>query len=187
MRKLWSRFAGAVLAGLFVTACATPSLYAARGPASTSGYSEQRLDEAHWRVDFVGDETASAEVVERYLLYRAAELTLASGYDWFEPSAHAAWSETEVIVEAPRLPLASRSPDWRPKWRRRGLWGWSGWGPYPPSQRRQDDEGIQRSWSFERYAAREDIAMGRGPTPTGAFTAAPVIELLAPAIVRSQE
>ena len=47
------------------------------------GYSDQRLAPNRYRVRFHGNELTSRERVETYLLYRAAELTVANGYDWF--------------------------------------------------------------------------------------------------------
>ena len=42
------------------------------------------LDDTHFRVSFSGNDVTSREQVETYLLYRAAELTSAKGFDWFE-------------------------------------------------------------------------------------------------------
>jgi hypothetical protein len=40
------------------------------------GYSEERIAEDRYRVTFSGNRACSKQHVERYLLYRAAELTL---------------------------------------------------------------------------------------------------------------
>ena len=47
------------------------------------GYSEMQLDTASWMVMFDGDETLDRQVVERYALYRCAELTVEKGFDHF--------------------------------------------------------------------------------------------------------
>lgn len=71
-----------VLAGAFgLAACGTPTPYQ---PATDGhGYAEQSLEKDRYRVTFTGNSLTPRETVENYLLYRAAELTLARGYDYF--------------------------------------------------------------------------------------------------------
>ena len=72
-----------VLLGLLLAACAgkpTPYQQAQGG----YGYSEQRIEENRYRVSFAGNSATSRPTVEDYLLYRAAELTVQNGHDWFE-------------------------------------------------------------------------------------------------------
>jgi hypothetical protein len=47
------------------------------------GYSEQALEADRYRVTFSGNSATPRETVENYLLYRAAEVTVAHGYDHF--------------------------------------------------------------------------------------------------------
>ena len=42
------------------------------------------LDDTHLQVSFSGNDVTPRAQVETYLLYRAAELTTAKGFDWFE-------------------------------------------------------------------------------------------------------
>ena len=75
-----------VLLGLLLAACAgkpTPYQQAQGG----YGYSEQRIEENRYRVSFAGNSATSRQTVEDYLLYRAAELTVQNGHDWFEVAA----------------------------------------------------------------------------------------------------
>lgn len=69
----------AATAGL--TACATPTPYqpAVRGQAVSGGFSDTRIEANRFQVNFAGNSLTSRETVERYLLYRAAELTVAQG------------------------------------------------------------------------------------------------------------
>ncbi len=69
-----------------LSACETQTPYQplAKGSAVAGGFSDQRLDGDHFRVTFEGNSLTSRETVETYLLYRAAELTVAQGFDWFE-------------------------------------------------------------------------------------------------------
>jgi hypothetical protein len=49
----------------------------------TGGYSDFRLDETTYRVRFKGNNYTSRDQVERFLLYRCAEVTAQRGYDYF--------------------------------------------------------------------------------------------------------
>ncbi|MEM9429668.1 MAG: hypothetical protein AAGA32_09245 [Pseudomonadota bacterium] len=70
---------------LAVAACSTPTDYA---PASrTFGYKDAQLEEDRFRVSFAGNSQTPRDTVESYLLYRAAEVTLAAGKDWFAVNA----------------------------------------------------------------------------------------------------
>ena len=64
-----------------LASCGTATPYQ---PATDGqGYAEQALERDRYRVTFVGNSLTSRETVENYLLYRAAEVTLAKGYDHF--------------------------------------------------------------------------------------------------------
>ena len=69
--------------GLLLAACAgKPTPYQ---PAQGGfGYSEQQTEENRYRVSFAGNSATSRQTVEDYLLYRAAELTVQTGHDWFQ-------------------------------------------------------------------------------------------------------
>jgi hypothetical protein len=71
----------AIAAALAASACATETLY--QPLRHGEGYSDQRIESNRYTVRFAGNETTPRQTVENYLLYRAAELTLASGYDFF--------------------------------------------------------------------------------------------------------
>jgi hypothetical protein len=73
------------LAMATLAACTTATPYQAdiRGQRVSGGYSEQRIGEDRYRVNFSGNSLTSRDRVEGYLLYRAAELTVGDGYDWF--------------------------------------------------------------------------------------------------------
>lgn len=77
------RIAGVCLA-LALAACATqPTLYApAAGPGGV-GWSEYQIEPGRFRITFRGGPGAPIEQVSDYALLRAADLTLAQGYDWF--------------------------------------------------------------------------------------------------------
>lgn len=79
-------FLVAVSAAALMAGCASLAPYGPQTGASGQGYSEQRIENDRWRVTYrgVGDPGA----VSDYALLRAAELTLDSGYEWFEVTQH---------------------------------------------------------------------------------------------------
>ncbi len=81
--KTLARGAIALAATAALTACATQTPYSPRDQ-SGYGFSESRIESNRFRVAFSGNSLTDQETVETYLLFRAAELTLQSGYDWFE-------------------------------------------------------------------------------------------------------
>jgi hypothetical protein len=70
-----------VMLGLLLAACAAPTPY--QPAADGFGYSDQQLEENRYRVTFAGNSVTPRDVVQNYLLYRAAELTVQKGYDYF--------------------------------------------------------------------------------------------------------
>lgn len=77
----------AVALGLAMAGCAAPSppappVYGA-ARADGPGYADRRFEARRHRVSYRGDRRTDRETVEAYLLFRAAELTLAEGHDHF--------------------------------------------------------------------------------------------------------
>lgn len=75
--SLFAPFALLALAG-----CVTATPYQ---PAAGygDGYAEQKLEDNRYKVTFAGNSSTPRQTVENYLLYRAAEITLQNGYDYF--------------------------------------------------------------------------------------------------------
>jgi hypothetical protein len=70
-----------IFISLILAGCATQSAYkAARG--DSTGYKEIALAPNHYQVQFKM-RGQSRTAVQKYVLTRAAELTIAQGYDWF--------------------------------------------------------------------------------------------------------
>ena len=68
---------------LAVAACTTsPTPYQAA--SDDLGYRDQQLESNRYRVSFTGNPATPRDKVQDYALYRAAELTLASGNDYFK-------------------------------------------------------------------------------------------------------
>ena len=71
------------LAAVTLTACETPTVYGPAVSPSAVGYSESPIDHDRWRVTFTGGSGADEQRVGDLVLLRAADLTIAQGYDWF--------------------------------------------------------------------------------------------------------
>ncbi len=75
------RFALAVVVVLALGACAQPTPYQ---PARDGyGFTQQRIEDNRYRIVFTGNSLTPLQVVEDYMLYRAAEITLQANYDYF--------------------------------------------------------------------------------------------------------
>ncbi len=67
---------------ILLTGCVS-SLPPYRPFANGSGYQEHQIEKNRYAVSFVGNSSMTAESTENYLIYRAAELTSTTGYDYF--------------------------------------------------------------------------------------------------------
>jgi hypothetical protein len=183
------RLAGAAALALLVPGCAgKPTPYQPMSSTSriSGGYSETRLATDHFRVTFVGNSFTSRERVEASLLYRAAELTLQEGYQWFVIEDR----EVEHQVERDLRPDPLYRPwfydnygYWRPYWRYYGpRTGWRTWDPYFGDPFWADRVDIR---TIERFEVSAEIRMDRGAMPSGtrkAFDARDVIARIGPQI-----
>lgn len=168
LRTILAIAAAATLAG-----CATSTPY---GPASGDnpyGFSDQRIEDNRYRIVFRGNSSTTREAVETFLLYRAAELTVESGFDYFIVS--------EQDTEANKRYSASPNPAFFGRYYYGYgpyccafpyyAYGW-GWGsPYSGYEARE----------ITRYTAIAFITMHKGSKPADdpqAFDARSVIDNL---------
>jgi hypothetical protein len=97
MRK--SNFVVPCVLGLLLCACVTA--YQPQG--FTGGYTDRKINDIVWSIRYAGNGFTTAETVQTFWLYHAAELTLAQGYDGFqiysEPSLAPGRSATELPVD----------------------------------------------------------------------------------------
>lgn len=179
--------AAALVATVGLTACATATPYQpnVRGQAVSGGFSEVRLESDRFRVNFAGNSLTSRETVERYLLYRAAELTVDQGADWFSLVERQTDRKARTYVDPD--PHAGFGPYgyWRPYWRYYGpRWGWRAWDPWYGDPFWADRVDVR---TVERFEATAEIVLGHGPKPPNdprAFDAREVLANLGPTIVR---
>ena len=166
---------------LLLAGCASPTPYQ---PASgygfnRNGYSDQRIEDNRYMVSFAGNSLTSRETVERYLLFRSAELTVQQGYDYFILVDRNTDRKVRTYVNRPFGP--GPYGYWGPSWRFYGAWGWRRWDPFLGDPFFNDFD----VRTVDRYEAMAEIVMGEGPPPSGdvhAFDAHAVIANLGPTI-----
>jgi hypothetical protein len=167
--------AAALLAGVTTLgACTTGPTPYQPGAADSAdrGYAESRIENDRYRVSFKGNSMTDRETVENYLLYRAAELTLQTGYDVFTVVTRDTDKDSTVRRlggYGPRFSYMYFSP----------RWGWLGaWDPFWSTPSRYDE--------ITRYEAYAEIVMSKGPkgSDVNAFDARQVSQNLANTIRR---
>jgi len=139
------------------------------------GYAEQRIEEDRFRILFHGNESTPREQVENFLLYRAAELTLEKGFDYFLVIEH----DTDTS-------RTYTSTGFEPS-----LCGYYAFG-----HRRFPYYAYGYSWSYDvdvrerrQFEAHALVLLRRGVSPAGdpnAFDALDVVRNLQPLVRESQ-
>jgi hypothetical protein len=178
MKKMLLAAAAVAALGGALAACETATPYQPLQPnaAASGGYSDVKLEQDRWRVTFQGNSLTARDTVETYLLYRAAELTVGQGYDWFETVDRQTDKHTQTYVD---------DFGWRPYWRYYGYgFGWRSWDPWWGGPFWADDIDVR---TVEKYEASAEIIMGHGQKPADekhAFDAREVLKNLADHVVR---
>lgn len=155
-----------------LTACASgPTPYAPAGE-SRYGLTEQQVESDRFRISFSGNSLTDRDTVETYLLYRAAELTLDQGYDYFRLTQRDTESDTQLVGSSTYDRFGLRYRYYHP------AYGW--YGRYDPFW---NDVNIRE---VTRYEAMAEIVLGRGAIPDtpDAFNAREVIANLGPRVQR---
>ncbi|MBR9825180.1 MAG: hypothetical protein GYB36_05170 [Alphaproteobacteria bacterium] len=166
-----------LLAASAMVACSSMPTPYQPAVGSRWGYEETQIESNRFRVSFGGNSLTDRETVETYLLYRAAELTVEQGYDYFEVVQRATDSETRYLHSDPYGygpyygGFNVRYSYYHPRW------GWRGW--HDPFW---DDVHTRE---ITRFEASAEIIMGRGtkPNTANAFDARDVMANLGDDIV----
>lgn len=168
---------------LLLSACVTETAYRpATGVGNfRTGYSDQQVERDRFIVTFGGNSYTARDTVERYLLYRAAELTVQNGGDYFLLVDRQTDKKTSTYVDRPFSSGAFGY--WGPSWRYYGRgFGWRGWDPFWGDPFWDRDIDIRQ---VDRYEASAEIVIGRGPKPGNnvrAFDAREVMANIGPSI-----
>jgi hypothetical protein len=152
------RLAFVAALALLLGACATTSTPYQPRDAQGYGFTEQPLEANRTRITFSGNGLTERETVETYLLYRAAELTLQQGFDYFVTANRA--------TDARRRTYRDRDPFY-PRfapvmWYRVPHRGWVAfYDPfYDPFYR-----GSYDTYEVTRFQAVAEISMFKGAKP----------------------
>lgn len=187
----------ALAATTLLSACATESTYRpAMGRGfERSGYSDRQIEENRYQISFSGNSYTSRDTVEKYLLFRAAELTVQRGGDYF------IFADRDVDRRSRTYTTPGTGYGfggggfgfgggygfgsyWGPSWRYRGRgFGWRGYDPIGGGA--FFDRGVDVQ-TIDKYEANAEIVIGRGPKPGDnirAFDAHEVLRNLGPSIV----
>ncbi|HET9159723.1 MAG TPA: hypothetical protein VFN88_03855 [Caulobacteraceae bacterium] len=168
-----------------LAACATATPYQplTTHGTTTGGYSELKVTNNRFRVMFTGNTLTSRETVERYLLFRAAEVTLGEGADWFEIADRHTDHQSRTYYD--RDPFGyGYGMWWRPTWAYVGRGRYVRIDPWGPGPFWPNDFSTE---TVTKYEASAEIVIGKGPKPANdpaAFDAHEVVNNLGPSIVR---
>ena len=167
--------AASALAIATLTACGTtgPTPYQP-GIGTDRGFSESRIENDRYRISFKGNSMTGRETVENYMLFRAAELTLQSGYEVFTIVDRDTDKDSSIRRTGPYFGSRFSYSYFSPRW------GWvHGWDPFWRSYPSRFDE-------VTRYEAFAEIVMSRGPKggDPNAFDARQVSQNLSASIQR---
>ena len=91
----------ALLVASLAACAASPTPYE---PASDRyGYTQQQLEADRYRISFAGNSATPRDVVQNYMLFRAAEVTLETGHDYFTVVDQQVEGSSSGAVASPRV------------------------------------------------------------------------------------
>lgn len=198
MSVQWGR--GAALATLASTTllmagCQTETTFRpATGQGfSREGYAERQIEPGHFIVSFAGNSVTSRDTVERYLFFRAAQVTLQSGFDYFVMADRDTKLRSRTYstgIGGPGWGYGGLGGYWGPSWsfyghgygwrRFGGGYGYGGFGGFGGFGNDFDVNTI------DKFEATAEIVMRKGPIPQGnlrAFDARRVVDTIGPTVV----
>ena len=198
MSVLWGRkaaLAAIATTTLLLAGCQTETTFrpATGHGFNRDGYSERQIEPNRFIVSFAGNSVTSRDTVERYLFFRAAQLTLQQGFDYYVMAGR----DTKLRQQTYTTPNGFGGPFggfgyggfggyWGPSWRYHGGgFGWRTWDPYFGGGYGPWGGGFDIN-TIDRFEATAEIVMRKGPIPAGdirAFDARKVVETIGPSVV----
>lgn len=184
--------AAAAAGAMALAGCVTETTYRpATGKGfNRTGFSERQVEANRYLVTFAGNSVTDRDTVERYLLFRAAELTLQNGFDYFVTVQRDTDRQARTYSTGGYggFGYGGFGPYWGPSWafygprfgRRRfaGGFAYGGYGGFG-----FDDFDVR---TIDRYEASAEIVMRRGVPDRDnvrAFNARAVTEKIGPTVV----
>ncbi len=177
-RRVWMTALTAM--GLVLASCATPTPY--QPVTKRYGYGEQLIETGRYKVNFSGNSLTKRETVENYLLFRAAEITIETGNDYFIVAERNTDSQTTYRANYSYFPHGSFHYSLRFHGGYRHLYPYYGYG------RGFGHDGFYGR-PVTRYTATAEIVTFQGNKPgddAAAYYAREVVENLSPAVVRPE-
>ena len=165
-----------LLIAVSLAACAAPTPY--QSADNGKGFTDQALETNRFRVSFTANSRTPRQTVENYLLYRAAEITLENGKDYF------------VVVEKDTERLVNFQPSlWESPYRRAHIRHFRRHHTFP---RFHDSlfSGYPVRRPITSYQAMATILIFAGEKPSDAldaYAARDVADNLGPLIVRPDQ
>src|SRR6185437_6045800 len=170
MRTGYLRHPALALCVLMAAACQTPTPYGPATRPNGDGYTTQQIESNRFRVSFKGNSLTNRQTVDTYMLYRAAEVTLQNGGDYFI-----------VVNKDVDKNTAYENYGDDLAWGWGGGWGWRhGWGGGAGF-----GGGMDYSRPIPNSDAIADIVTYRGPKPAAnpnAYDAREVMNAVGPSI-----
>lgn len=150
--------------GALLVGCATVTPY--QPLDNGQGYSDQRLESNRYRVRFAGNQQTPKETVQNYLLFRAAEITLRQGHDYFVAI------DQQTDEDTTQYQTVSFGTGF-------GSWRWYPFGTV----------GVSTTRGNSQYMAEANILTFAGDKPAAdpnAFDARQIVENLGPTVIRPE-
>ena len=199
-------------AAALLTACATATPYQPAAKAGASGYTTTQIESNRFNISFAGNSLTDRETVETYLLYRAAELAVNNGYDYFTVAEKETDKSTRVVSTPSSLSYGhgyAFYPGFYPRYNfYHPRLGWSssravsryrnrnriGFGS-PGFRRGFYDPYYDPFWrdvdyrEITKFTANAQVLMGRGSKPSNenAFNAREVLQNLSSKVIFPEE
>lgn len=190
MKRLAAPVSVLACLAVLLGACAAPTPY--RPALKGEGFSDRPIEDGRFRISFAGNETTPRATVEDYMLYRAAEVTLANGKDHFVVVQRNVEERARTVVRTEPDPMVYgwtgfRQPLFTPHYARHPrnyYWTADPFSPFPPAYPR-----TKTRETIVSYDAHAEIALGSGAKPAGdknAYDARAVIAEIGPRVVRPE-
>lgn len=119
-RVFFAALVGAAIIAL--AGCETGPIYKPKGPGERVGYTDEQLSANRYRITFSGSSATPRDQVENYLLRRASEVTIASGFTHFIFDTRDTEAKTYY-----RTDFDPWAPWGAPFGRHGHAWYWSNW------------------------------------------------------------
>lgn len=176
----YARMTSLIVMALALATCAEPTPY--KPVADRYGYSNLLIETGRYKVSFSGNSSTKRETVENYLLYRAAEITIETGNDYFVVAERNTDEQTTYRADYPYFPHGSF------QYSLHFHGGHRYFHPYGYDYVFGHDSFYARP--VKRYTATADIVTFQGDKPRenpAAYDAREVVKNLSPTVVRPEQ